>query len=342
MPTRWVVLHVTDRCQLACRHCLRDPAATPADLPVPLADRVLGEARRLHRADHVALTGGEPSLHPELPALLEAIVRHGYTFHLVTGGRGFDRVLVLLDNEPRIRHALSAVDVSIEGADAASHDALRGKGSWREAMGAAAAVRARGIPLTLQMTVNAENVGQIDSVGLLASHLGAARLSFSMTQPTGTPFDERLHLSRQDWHLARDRVERLAEALRIPVSGTESWERPQPYHACEPLRGELLHVDPFGRLNLCCQHSGVPGGERTVVADLARTSLADAHRQLLELAHRFQVDKLAAMEAEAIGEWDLFPCNYCLRYFGMPHWTDQGSAGARARRERMPGRRGDR
>jgi MoaA/NifB/PqqE/SkfB family radical SAM enzyme len=330
MPTRWVVLHVTDRCQRSCQHCLRDPAAAPADLPVELAEQVLAAARTLHRSEHVALTGGEPSLHPRLPELLAAVVRQGYSWHLVTSGRGFQRVLDLLDGEPALRKALTAIDVSVDGATAATHDAIRGEGSWREAMRAIAAVRARGIPLAVQMTVNALNVGDLEQVGLLASQVGAGRAAFHMTQATGSRADARLHLSRRAWRDARDRVGRLGEALKLAVSGTELWEREQPFHACEPLRGELLHVDPAGRLNLCCQHSGIPGGERTVLADLSTTSLAEAHRRLLAEAHRFQADKLAAMEAGALGAWDLFPCNYCLRHFGMPHWNDEGSAGARA------------
>jgi len=339
MPTRWVVLHATDRCQLSCVHCLRDPAEAATDLPVPLADRILAEARRLHRADHVALTGGEPALHADLPALLTAIVRHGYTFHVVTGGRGFPRLLEVIDRDAAVRAALSAVDVSLDGAEEATHDAIRGAGSWREALAAAAAARARAIPLAVQMTVNALNSGQIEQVGLTASHLGASRVSFCMTQPTGTGADGRLHLSRAGWLAARDRVERLGEALKLPVSGADTWRRDQPFHACDPLRGEMIHVDPRGRLTLCCQHSGIPGGERTVIADLATTGLAEAHGRLLEVAYRFQRDKLAAMDAGVLDDWDLFPCNYCLKHYGMPHWTEQGSAGAPARGERR--RRGD-
>jgi MoaA/NifB/PqqE/SkfB family radical SAM enzyme len=334
MPTRWVVFHATDRCAHACVHCLRDPAAQATDLPIALAERVLDEARRLHRADHVALTGGDPLLHPELPALLSAIARRGFTFHLVTSGRGFHRLVEIVDRDRAVREALTAVDLSLDGAEEATHDAIRGAGSWREAMAAAVATTARSIPLTVQMTVSALNVAEIERVGLLAAQLGAGRVSFCMAQATGTDADPRLALPREGWLAARDRVERLGEALRIPVSGAESWHRPQPFHACEPLRGELVHVDPRGRLTLCCQHSGIPGGDRSVVADLGTTPLAEAHRALLEAAHRFQVAKLAAMDAGALTEWDLFPCNHCLSFFGMPHWTDGGSAGARARGER--------
>ena len=44
----------------------------------------------------VALTGGEPTLHPEFAAILDAIVEHGFTWHLVTNARRFERLLALL------------------------------------------------------------------------------------------------------------------------------------------------------------------------------------------------------------------------------------------------------
>jgi hypothetical protein len=75
-----------------------------------------------------------------------------------------------------------------------------------------------------------------------------------------------------------------------------------------------------------------------VVADLGDVPLVDAHRHLLSLAHQFQQDKVGAIEARDLAEWDRSPCNYCLRYFDKPHWADTGAQGPSARRAR--GRRG--
>jgi MoaA/NifB/PqqE/SkfB family radical SAM enzyme len=329
VPSSWIVFHLTERCPRACRHCLREPGLPPADLPVALVERVLAQGKATHRANHVSLTGGEPALHPRLEAALDAVVSHGFGWHLVTGGARFDRVLALLDQDPRRARALTAVDVSLDGPDEATHDAIRGQGSWREALSAVAACRAREIPLVLQMTVHALNAERIDEMGLVAAQLGASRLSFAMAQATGSARDRELALSPAGWRAARDRIGRVRGMLRLEVTGGEGWELEQPFHACEALRGELLHVDPRGRLTLCCQHSGIPGGERGVVADLAEVTLVEAHRRLLEAGQRLQLEKLSAMEAGTLGEWDRFPCNWCMRRLGMPHWTDGGSAGAR-------------
>lgn len=333
MATTWIALHLTERCPLDCLHCLRDPGARPADLPVETIARVLEQAVRTHGVEHISLTGGEPTVHPDLAAVVGVIVRLGLEFHLVTSGVGFERLLAIVDADAAARRALTRVNVSVDGAGSKTHDAIRGVGSYRRAMVAIAACKAREIPLAVQMTVNALNQAELEQAALTAVELGADRVLFAMTQATGTRGDERLHLPARAWAGIADRVERLAGVLRVPVIASEGFPRRQPFHTCAPFASEMLHVDPHGRLTLCCQHSGIPGGSDELAVDLGTVSLAEGHRRLLDVVHAYQRERLVAMEAGALGEWDLFPCNACLRRFGKPHWTAEGSAGPRARRD---------
>ena len=332
--SRWVVFHVTERCGLTCSHCLRDPGKQPADLPLAVVEKVLGEAAALHGIRHAGFTGGDPLLWPHLAGALDAVVGNGFTWHLVTSGKGFDRLVALLDASPARREALSIVDLSVDGATQATHDAIRGEGSHRDAMSAVAACSARGIPFAVQMTVNARNEGEIEQAALAAAELGAKQLSFAMTQATGSDADQELYLSPAALDRIRDRVERLSTLLHVPVTLAEGFRRGWRFHVCEPFRSEVLHVTPHGKLNLCCNHSGVPGSDEDEVADLAVESLADGHRRLLGLIHRLERERLDAIAA-APGQkpgWDDFPCNRCLARLGKPHWVDGGSAGPRAAR----------
>lgn len=331
MPARWIVFHLTERCALSCVHCLRDPAHRPAELPFALLERALGEAVTLHRVNHVGFTGGEPLLYRAFGEAVDAAVRLGLGWHAVTSGRENDRLLSLLAADPRRRAALTAVDLSLDGADEDVHDRIRGRGSYHEVMAAALALRAREIPFSLQMTVHALNAHQVEAFGLLAATLGAASASFGMAVPTGTPGDADLALPPEAWRGIRDRVERLGAVLAIPVRATEGFAWPQPFHLCEPWRSEVLHVDPRGRLTLCCQLSGVPGGDEDVLADLAETTLLEGHRRLLDRVHLLSRERLEAVAA-GVGPWDAFQCNWCARRHGKPHWVDGRSAGPRARR----------
>lgn len=332
MATSWIAFHLTERCALACIHCLRDPGRPPAELPIALVERVLDEAVALHAVAHVGFTGGEPLLHPAFDAAIDAAVRRALGWHVVTSGRGIERLLELLRADPRRRAALTLVDLSLDGADEAVHDRIRGAGSWRAALGAALALRAREIPFQVQMTVHAGNAHQLEALAMEAAKLGAARVAVGPAMPTGTAADRELWLPAPRWAEVRDRIERLAAVLRIPVTATEGFPRGHPFHVCEPWRTDVLHVDPRGRLTVCCMLSGTPGGDEGVVADLSTTPLADAHRLLLDRVHALQ---RARLDAAACGlePWDALPCNWCLRRHGRPHWVEAGSAGPRARRD---------
>jgi MoaA/NifB/PqqE/SkfB family radical SAM enzyme len=339
MAVAIIGFHLTDRCQLDCQHCLRDPEKAPKDLPLSVFRKVLAEAKVLYRTPQVALTGGEPSLHPAFEAILDAIAERDLGWHLVTNGKRFPRLLDLLRESPRRRALLTAVNFSLDGADEAVHDAIRGEGSYREVMLGATLATAHGIPFTLQMVVNARNAHQIEAMGLLASHLGAARVSFSMLQATGTPLDDELYLSARAFRGVQDRIERLSATLRLPVNMPEGFYREQPFHVCEPFASQQLHIDVEGRLNLCCQHSGIPGdGRRDEIAgDLAEMSLVEAHARLLGIIHKAQADKLARIARGPLREWEHFPCNDCMKQFGKPYWDDEGSQGPDARRPRWRG-----
>ena len=61
-------------------------------------------------------------------------------------------------------------------------------------MHAVSICRARSIPFLLQITLNARNVDEIEEMAMLAGQLGADKLAYNFTQPTGTFLDKSLHL----------------------------------------------------------------------------------------------------------------------------------------------------
>lgn len=339
MAIETIGFHVTDRCQLDCDHCLRDPDQKPNDIDVALVRSAIREARAVYHTKHVIFTGGEPTLHPDFRGLVDAAVDEGCTWHLVTNARTFQDLLRMLAERPARRAGLSAVCFSLDGASEAVHDGIREAGNYRQVLRAASASQAEGLPFSFQMVVNARNVHELEAVGMLASELGAARLSFGMMQPTGTHHDKELYLSARAWRNVVDRLDRLSAILKLPINLPEGFPRETPFHTCSAFAMSQIHVDVRGRLNLCCQHSGIPSsGEKTDVAgDLHELPLTEAHVGLLDLIHREQREKIAYLRDRALEPWDLFACNHCLKSFGKPHWTDEGTSGAPAQRARWRG-----
>lgn len=339
MSARVIAFHLTDRCNLNCQHCLRDPGLQPLDLALPLMERVLDQAKSVYAIDHVALTGGEPTLHPQFFDAIDAIAARKMTWHMVTNGSQMPFILEGLTSKPSRRASLTMLDLSLDGATEAVHDDIRGEGSYREVMAAIAACEALAIPFVLQMVINAKNRHEVEAFALQAAQLGATRISFAWLQATGTKLDASLFVPADDWRTIVERVERMSSVLSVPVSMPEGFPKATRFHVCEPFQSGTLHVDVHGRLNLCCQHAGIPAvGDRSdVAADLETTSLAAGHKRLLEIIHETQSARLDAIAAGPGDEWDAFPCNWCLGHFGKPHWSSAAHAGPAAERERWRG-----
>ena len=339
MTVETIAFHVTDRCQLNCDHCLRDPGLKSLDIEVDLVGRVLAEAKRLYGSAETSFTGGEPTLHPRFLDLVDVAVAQGYRWRMVSNGERFPRVLASLQAEAARLEALSAFNFSLDGATEATHDLVRGKGSYRTVLGAVSLAIAHEFPVILQLTVTRANVDELEEFALLGAQLGVERVTFGSLQPNGTFHDWALGMKYDEFVRVVERIQRLSEILTIEVSGDEGFNIVQPMFMCESFLNQTLHIDPSGNLNLCCRYSGIPaGGDYAAeIANLNDVSLADAHAGMIRASAETITARLRALDEGLKDPWDQSPCNFCFKCHGKPHWTSEGPVGPSAERERWRG-----
>lgn len=134
-PPRALTLALTGRCNLACLHCLVEagPRAGAAHVPAEVLLRVIAELPALG-VRTLRLTGGEPLLHPRWDELVARCGRAPWLDALVlqTNAAALDeadaRALRRLGG-PRL-----AIEVSLDGATPATHDAVRGPGAFERTL----------------------------------------------------------------------------------------------------------------------------------------------------------------------------------------------------------------
>ncbi|MFA5146927.1 MAG: radical SAM protein [Candidatus Omnitrophota bacterium] len=76
-----LILPITDRCNMRCKFCFH-PTITGSDLPV---EKIVETVRRASVPD-VALSGGEPTLHPRICEVIRKLKRMGKNVIVVTNG----------------------------------------------------------------------------------------------------------------------------------------------------------------------------------------------------------------------------------------------------------------
>ncbi len=119
---------------------------------------------------HIVLTGGEPTLHPLLPAFIKkARACRMERIAVISNGSGYTNEF--LDEVEECRTFLS-LNVSLHGATAATHDAITGRGGSYDLLlsGIKRAV-ARGFDICVQMTLCRANRGEIPEILALLDNL---------------------------------------------------------------------------------------------------------------------------------------------------------------------------
>jgi len=184
-PLKRIFFYLTDGCNLACRHCWLAPVLDSGGnrspvLPVDLFEEITADAKPLG-LEGVRLTGGEPLLHPHFVQLLEIVRRRELGLAVETNGLLLTRALaaeIAKIDDP-------SVAVSLDGADAETHEWVRGAaGSFEEAISAVKKLVEAGVRAQVVCSVLRRNASQLDAVVRLAETLGAASVKFNIVQPS--------------------------------------------------------------------------------------------------------------------------------------------------------------
>lgn len=278
MRVEIVVWDMTYACPLRCVHCYSESGRRPA---ASRREEVLRIAEELARVKPrvVALSGGEPQLAPGWEEAVRCLRDAGIEVYLYTSGWLMDAALAR-----RLGDLVTRVSVSVDGARAATHDALRGRvGSHARALAALAllgeerrARTARGAPcytLGVDVTVMRSNLGEL---GALVSELpgrvpGLEYVQLAMVMPGGLAAEEDFVEREQPTdaeaqalvdassHLASlappgvrvgvgdvraFHAQRVPGAPRIPMAHVEPDGQLRAFETCEAKVGSVLE-EPF-------------------------------------------------------------------------------------------------
>ncbi len=152
---------VTWLCNLECAYCDRHtPMAS--ELTRDQIFTALGEFHDLGMRD-AHLDGGDPLTHRHIDEIVDWLVDRGISVSMNTNGILVPRKLATIKK-------LGSVTISLDG-PRASHDRLRGAGSFDKAIAGAKAVQTLGVPVEFTCTVGRHNVDVLDDTIAIAEEL---------------------------------------------------------------------------------------------------------------------------------------------------------------------------
>lgn len=180
------VFEVTQRCNHACAHCYNvwagDGGAYPrGELDTAATLALLSRMLDQTGARLVTLTGGEPLLRPDLPAIVEHLAARGVAVNLITNGRLLDAAAVA-----RLAGKISVFELPLLSADREVHDAMSGApGAFDRVTEAIADLKLAGQTVVGVFVATRHNLGGWRATAELGAALGLDAMMFNRFNPGG-------------------------------------------------------------------------------------------------------------------------------------------------------------
>lgn len=172
---------LTYACNLQCVHCLSSSGRRdPGELSTAEAERVIDELAAM-QVFYINIGGGEPTLRPDFWELVSHAADRGIGVKFSTNGSRID------ETAARRLAASDYIDVqiSIDGADAATNDAVRGAGSFAAALAAMDRLHEAGFEgFKISVVATRHNVAQLDALEALTARY-EAQLRLTRLRPSG-------------------------------------------------------------------------------------------------------------------------------------------------------------
>jgi radical SAM protein with 4Fe4S-binding SPASM domain len=184
---RLVFWELTKGCNLRCIHCRASATelSSPTDLPTQAAEDIIDQIAEVSHPILV-LSGGEPLFRKDIFELARYGTEKGLRVALATNGTLVTKAVAL----KIVDSGVQRVAISLDGADAATHDSFRGiPGAFDAAITGFRNLKELGMSVQINTTIARHNAHQLPNVLELARSIGADALHTFLLVPVGCGVD---------------------------------------------------------------------------------------------------------------------------------------------------------
>jgi radical SAM protein with 4Fe4S-binding SPASM domain len=184
---RLIFWEVTKGCNLRCIHCRATATelSSPTDLPTAKALDIIDQIVTVSNPILV-LSGGEPLYRSDIFQLARYGADKGLRVALATNGTLVTKEVARMIADSAIKR----VSISLDGADATTHDSFRGiPGAFEAALYGFRNLKEVGMSVQINMTIARHNAAQLPRVLELAKSVGADALHTFLLVPVGCGVD---------------------------------------------------------------------------------------------------------------------------------------------------------
>ena len=251
-----VFFHILTRCNLKCRHCYINPEQHGQQtLSLEISQSWLGAFSEKCHTKNLIFLGGEPTLHPELPAAIRHARKLGFgSITVDTNGYLFHDIL-----EKVHPGEVDTFSFSLDGATRATNDRIRGRGSFETCVDGIRKAVSRGFNTSLIYTVSSTNINELEKMTPLLGDLGVGSFFIqiiglrvrSAGQAADTAADGQLQVTWNRWLETVPPLARMLAESGISVTYPKVFLDPNEKFECAGLVADNYFIFPNGRVYRC-------------------------------------------------------------------------------------------
>jgi MoaA/NifB/PqqE/SkfB family radical SAM enzyme len=265
----FVAWQLTNRCQARCIACCEESGPDKAWRDELSREEALDLAGRIGQAGvpYVAFGGGEPMGVPFCFEIFETFAAHGVSQKLETDGSRIDEAAA----DRLAALAFDCVQISVDGATAATHEAVRPGSSFAAAIGAIRRLVARGLPPQWVFVPTRQNLHEIVPALEMAAALGCSAFVTGPLMRIGRAAAQwdAIACSPEEWQRAVTALRERAASLGGIALSIYPWDIVTEMETRLESPQAMLLVVPNGKVKLLNALPFAP-------ADLRRQSLSEA------------------------------------------------------------------
>ena len=216
-----VFYEVTQACDLVCLHCRACAQQKPhrSELTTHESMALIDQLAAFPDPPTLILTGGDPFKRFDLFTLIEHAVLQGLEVSITPSATPLVTPRALWQLK---RVGISRMAVSLDAANAATHDHIRGvTGSYQRTLEILRDAANYGIPTQVNTTLTPANIDQIDAMADLLATLGISMWSVFFLVPVGRAAD-RTRLTSDEYEAAFGKFWQLSRRQRYAIKTTEA------------------------------------------------------------------------------------------------------------------------
>jgi MoaA/NifB/PqqE/SkfB family radical SAM enzyme len=240
MASKTLSIHLTDNCNLNCKHCYLGP---PPKRNYSLSLEQIKQALTFYKNngfDSVSFRGGESFLSPNLRKAVNLAKEIGYQSIKINTNGSYPQIIDLFTPQE-----IDYFSIGLDGASPETHDYLRAPGHFDQVITTIQKAHSKGFKVSVSFCITRQSLNELKDIIYLLDDMGVNRLSFVWTSFIGNAIHHpEIIITPKEWIEARKEIKKIKDLKNLKINYPDFFVNKEEYKILLKEGYHCLLTDP--------------------------------------------------------------------------------------------------